>query len=252
MKLLFEVISKSSLSISLNIYMALHPCYFFPTDKEIINSEAQTAKDLADGKDKHNKLPAVSGGSSSEDSQFLGKRKRRQTGQWWLSTEEAKVTDNQPTLKRSKQNNREPSAAAPSPKKKKNKVLKRRNQTQPEPLPSRNTNTAKEKRTKRNRNRSTRGDTPDEMKATDGAFDAIEAEQTEEQAVPEQDPDPVQSSPLVLTHRDHSHNSGKMLLRRIYLDPLLKENNQCYNLKILHYQCLRFNQLIRFVSSSDV
>lgn len=133
------------------------------SDKEIKNSEAQTENDLADGNDKQNKLPVVSEGSSSEDSQMLGKRKRRQTGQWWLScpqsTEETKVTDHQPTLKKSKPNNKEPSAAGPSPAKtKKERVLKRRNQTHKAPSSIQNTNKTKEKKTKRNKNRNTRED----------------------------------------------------------------------------------------------
>lgn len=239
-KILFKIVSKSSEHLYGILYFL-----FFPTDKEIMTSEAQTAKDLADGEDKHNRLPVVSEGNSSEDSQFLGKRKRRQTGKWWVSSphspEEAKVTDNQPTLKRSKQNNTQPSAAVPSPvQTKKNKVLKRRNKTQPEPSSSRNTHKAKEKKTKRNNNKNTRGDTPHEMKATDKIFNAIEAEQIEEeeqqQEVPDQDLDPVQSSPLVLAHRDHSLNSSKTLLRRKYSDPLVKEKNQYHYLKILHYQ----------------
>lgn len=129
------------------------------------------------------------------------------------STEETKVTDNHPTLKKSKQNNKEPSAAVPSSvKAKKDRVLKRRNQTLPAPLSSQNTNKANGKKNRQNQNRNTRGDASDKMKATDKGFDAIEAEQTEEQQqeVPDQDLDPLQSSPLVLVQRDCSLNSGKV------------------------------------------
>ncbi|TDG97321.1 hypothetical protein EPR50_G00224760 [Perca flavescens] len=187
------------------------------SDNKFMNSEAQTERDLADGKDKRNKLPVVSEGSSSED-QILGrgKRKRRQPGQWWLDnliTEETKVTDNQPTLKKLKQHSQEPSATVPSPvKAKKNRVLKKRNLTQPAPSPSHNTNKAKEKKTKQNKNRKTRGDTADEV------FHTNKAEQFEEQQqqeVVDQDLDD-QSSPLDLTHRDHSHNSGQQVFQRVY------------------------------------
>ncbi|XP_038584420.1 titin homolog isoform X2 [Micropterus salmoides] len=193
------------------------------SDKEIKNSEAQTENDLADGNDKQNKLPVVSEGSSSEDSQMLGKRKRRQTGQWWLScpqsTEETKVTDHQPTLKKSKPNNKEPSAAGPSPAKtKKERVLKRRNQTHKAPSSIQNTNKTKEKKTKRNKNRNTREDTPDKKKVTDKVLNGFEAEQIEEQQqeIVDQDPVPVDSSPLDLTHRDHSLSSGDHVFQRVY------------------------------------
>ncbi|XP_051267354.1 nucleolar protein dao-5 isoform X2 [Dicentrarchus labrax] len=185
------------------------------SDKEIVNSEAQT-----DQKEQI-KLPIVSEESSSDNSQIVGKRKRRQTGNWWLScqqsTEETKVTDNQPTVKKSKQNNKEPSAAAPSPvKTKKDRVLKQKSQSQPASPSSQNTNKGKEKKTRRNRNRNTRGDTPEKMKASEEAFDVLEAEQIDEQQqeVPDQDLDPVQSSPLI--HKDHSLNSGDQVFQRVY------------------------------------
>ncbi|XP_044031705.1 uncharacterized protein si:ch211-161h7.4 isoform X2 [Siniperca chuatsi] len=187
------------------------------SDKEIMNFEAHN-------NNKHNKLLDVPEGSLSEDSQILGKRKRRQTGQWWLSrpqsTEETKVTDNQPTLKKSKQNNKKPSTAVPSSvKTKKDRVLlKRRNQTQTALSSSQNTNKAKEKKTKQNKNRNTRGDTSDKIKATDKVYNAIEAEQIEaqQQEILNQDPDLVQSSPLDLTHRDHNLNSGDQVFQRVY------------------------------------
>ncbi|XP_035511537.1 nucleolar protein dao-5 isoform X2 [Morone saxatilis] len=186
------------------------------SDKEIVNSEAQT-----DEKEQ-SKLPIVSEESSSDNSQILGKRKRRPTGNWWLScrqsAEETKVTDNLPTVKKSKQNNKEPSAAAAAPpvKTKKDRVLKQKNQTPPASSSSQNTNKGKEKKTRRNRNRNTRGDKPDKMKASEEAFDVLETEQIDEQQpeVPDQDLDPVQSSPLV--HKDHSLNSGDQVFQRVY------------------------------------
>ncbi|XP_031706442.1 uncharacterized protein LOC116385269 [Anarrhichthys ocellatus] len=178
-------------------------------DKEILNSEAET--------DKRNKTPAVSDGSSSEDHQILGKRKKRPPGQWWSGQqiiEETKVTDDQPTLKKSKQHNQEPSAAAPSPvETKKDRVLKKRKQMQPAPPSTQNTNKAKGKKTKRNKN-TTKDSRPDEV------FQAIEAEQYEEQQQQQQEDQDQdldgQSSRLVLSRKDHSLNSGDRVFERVY------------------------------------
>ncbi|KAM6908115.1 uncharacterized protein PEZ65_016426 [Lycodopsis pacificus] len=171
-------------------------------DKEILNSEAQT--------DKHSKAAAVSDRSSSEDHQILGKRRKRPPGQWWSGqqiTEETKLTDDQPTLKKSKQHNQEPSAAAPSPvETKKDRVLKKRKQTQPAPPSTQNTNKAKGKKTKQNKN--TTDSRPDEV------FQAIEAEQ-QQQEDQDQELD-GQSSPLVLSRKDHSLNSGVRVFQRVY------------------------------------
>ncbi|XP_034416256.1 uncharacterized protein si:ch211-161h7.4 [Cyclopterus lumpus] len=181
-------------------------------DKENMNSEAQKEKDVADKKDKHNKIPVVSEGSSSEDCQILGKRKRRHPGQWWLDqqiSEETKFTDNQLTVKKSKQPNQEPSAAVQSPvKTKKDRALKKRNQTPPAPSSSRNTNKAKGKKSKQNKN-TIEDSRPDEV------FQGIEAEQFDEQLqqeVVDQDLD-GQSSPFV---HSHSHNSGDQVFQRVY------------------------------------
>ncbi|XP_071341242.1 neurofilament heavy polypeptide [Trachinotus anak] len=192
------------------------------SDKELINSDAETVKHVADGKAKQTTLPVMSEGSLSEESQILGKRKRKPTGQWWLSsqsTEKTNVTDNQPTLKKSKKRNKEPRAAEPSPvKAKKDRVLKKGNQKQPAPSSSQSTINSKEKKAKRNKNRPARGDK--KMKATDEIFNVIEAEQVEEQQqqqkVSDQDLDPAQSSPLVLTHRDLSLHSGDQVFQRVY------------------------------------
>lgn len=189
------------------------------TDKEISGSGAQTAKALADGKAKRNRLPVVSAGSLSEDSEVIGKRKRKQPGEWWLSCpesiEETKVTDNQPTIKKPKQNNKESRAGLPSPVKvKKDRVLKRRNQKQPAPASSEHTNTAEEKTTKRNINRIRRGETPDKRKTTD-VFNTIEVEQIEDQDVPDQDLDVEDLSPLVFAQRDLSLSSGKVIVEEL-------------------------------------
>ncbi|XP_056221085.1 protein piccolo [Seriola aureovittata] len=195
-----------------------------PSDKEMMNSDAQTAEDLADGKTKQNTLSVVSEGSLSEESQILGKRKRKQTGQWWLSgtqsAEETKATDNQPTLKKSKQHNKEPSATEPSPvKAKKDRPLKKRNQKQPAPSSSQSTTLARERKPKQNKKG---GVSREKTKAVDEVFNTIEAEQFEEQQqqeeeeVPDHDLDPVHSSPLVLAHRDLSLNPGEQLFQRVY------------------------------------
>ncbi|GAA6214990.1 microtubule-associated protein 1B-like [Lates japonicus] len=198
------------------------------SDNEIMNSDAQTAKDLEDGEAEQNRLPVVSQGSSSEEGQVLGKRKRKQTGQWWLCTppctEETVISDNQPTLKKSKQHKKEPRAAEPSPvKAEKDRVLKKSYQKQSAPLSSHNTVKAKkEKKTKQYKNRPAREDMPGRMKATDEVFHFTEAEQVEEEqqeeeeVAPDQDLDPLQSSPLVFTHRDLSLNSGDQVFQRVY------------------------------------
>ncbi|KAK1885339.1 Centromere protein C [Dissostichus eleginoides] len=69
------------------------------SDKEIMNPEAQTDEDSADvKKDKNNKLPVVSEGSSPDDSLTLGRRRRRPPGEWWMhrSPEETTGKCNQP------------------------------------------------------------------------------------------------------------------------------------------------------------
>lgn len=151
---------------------------------------------------------------SSEDDEIIGKRKRRQPGQWWLNssdrTEETKATESQPTLKKSKQTNREPSIAVASPVKK-NKVSTKGNQTQPVSSSSRSTSKAQDKRTKQNKNRSKRGGTPSQRTEIREVFVVNEAEQIQRQEVQDQDLDPLQSSPLA--HRDHSLNSGKFMVK---------------------------------------
>lgn len=184
---------------------------FCSTDEQIISQEEQKAKTLADGNVKQDKLPNLSAGSSSEESDIFGKRKRKQPGQWWLtcppSTEETKVTDKHPTLKKSKQNNKDLRAGVPSPvKAKKDRVLKRRHQKQPVPVSSENTNTVEVKKTKR-KNRIAREETPDKRKTTDEVFKAMEMEQIEDQDeqhnVLDEDPD-LHLSPLVFAERDLS------------------------------------------------
>ncbi|KAM7369883.1 hypothetical protein PAMP_011172 [Pampus punctatissimus] len=177
------------------------------TAKEQRGSEEHAAvQDLGSLSDKEqivngkNKQLVVSEGSSSDDGQVLGKRKRNPPGQWWLScpnsTEERKVTTNQPVLKRSKQN------------RKSDGLLKQRNH---------NTN---KKKIKQNKRRNTRGDNPDKMKATVkelhmGSSEQIE-DQEKQQDLSDQDMDPAQSGPLVFLHREDSFNSRDQIFQRVY------------------------------------
>lgn len=151
---------------------------------------------------------------SPGDDEIIGKRKRRQPGQWWLNssdrTKETKAAESQPTLKKSKQTDREPSAAVASPVKK-NRVSKKGNQSQPASSSSRSTSKAQDKRTKPKENRSKRGGTSSQRTEIREGFDVNEAKQIQRQEVQDQDLDPVQSSPLV--HRDHSLNSGKFMVK---------------------------------------
>ncbi|XP_034998814.2 muscle M-line assembly protein unc-89 [Hippoglossus stenolepis] len=190
------------------------------SDKQIMNSDAQTVKD--------NKLPAVTETSSSEESPILGKRKRKPIGQWWMSgpesTEETKVPDNHLTHKRSKQHSKEPSAAEASPvKTKKVKVLKKINQKRPVTLISQNTTKGKAKKTRQNKNRPAGGDAPNKMRATDEVLNTTDTEQIEaqqhqpeEEDVLDQDLDFGQSSPMVFQERDINPNSGQQVCQKVY------------------------------------
>ncbi|XP_028289400.1 protein IWS1 homolog isoform X3 [Parambassis ranga] len=117
---------------------------------------------LTDGMSEQNQPPGDSEENSSEVSQIHGKRKRKQTGLWWLSCPQStEETDNhQPTLKKSKENNKKPNTAETSPIKAKGKVFKKRNHNEPV-----HTNKATEKR--RRQNKKTRGDMLDKMKTTE-------------------------------------------------------------------------------------
>uniref|UniRef100_UPI0037E78691 nucleolar protein dao-5 n=1 Tax=Semicossyphus pulcher TaxID=241346 RepID=UPI0037E78691 len=181
------------------------------SDKETLNYEAPPAKDSVDGKDEQSEHSLVSERSSAEGDQILGKRKRKQTGEWWLPA--TTVTYNQPTVKKSKQI-KEPIAATPSPvKAKKDKVVKKKHQTERAPSYSQDAN--KEKKTKQRKNRNKRGDTPDRMKATEEVCE--QTEEQEQQDEVQQDLDlAVQSSPLDLAHRDHSLSLGDQVFQRVY------------------------------------
>ncbi|KAJ4925070.1 hypothetical protein JOQ06_017808 [Pogonophryne albipinna] len=79
---------------------------------------ALSDEDSADFKrDKNNKLPLVSEGSSPDDSLTRGRRRKRPPGEWWMhrSPEETTGKCNQPPVKEATRQNTEPSAAAASP-----------------------------------------------------------------------------------------------------------------------------------------
>ncbi|XP_029004980.1 neurofilament heavy polypeptide [Betta splendens] len=187
-----------------------------PLDKEIIGSGAQTGKTLADEKAEQIAPPAGSTGSSSEDSEFFGKRKRKQPGQWWIScpqnAEETKVTDNQPTTKKSKPNKRQPTAELPSPiKPKKDKDLKKINQKLSVPVASKHTNTAADKKKKLNVKR--RVETPDKRKTTDVEQIDVKDQQLD---VAGQDQVHEDLSPFKFAPRHLSLGSGTKVFQKVY------------------------------------
>lgn len=170
--------------------------------------EAQTEE-----KGERDKQPAVSE-EISGDSPIIRKRKRRQPGEWWISScqrpEETDVTDSQLTPKKSKQNKEEPRTTRVSPlKAKKDGAAKRSNHKQPALSTVQKTKKQtlkggnKEKRDKQNDNLNLKGSVPGRRKL----FDEVEGEQLEQQ-----DRLPLHSSPLFLPERDHGLNSSKEAL----------------------------------------
>lgn len=150
------------------------------------------------------KHPSVSRESSPED-EVLVKRKRKQTGQWWLSsyenTEEPK--NKKPTVKKPRRNSKDLSTAVLSlVKAKRDKAHKKRNQKQSVLLLNEHKN--KEKKTKQTRKRRV---APDESKAADEIFNTNDPEQEQQQILDENLVE-EDSSPLVFSRRDYSINSG--------------------------------------------
>ncbi|XP_071063027.1 triadin-like isoform X3 [Pseudochaenichthys georgianus] len=205
---------------------------------------ALSDEDSADVKrDKNNKLPLVSEGSSPDDCLTRGRRKTRPPGEWWMhrSPEETTGKCNQPPVKEATRQNTEPSAAAASPVRPKkdkcdqltikkykkpnqepcgappvkDKVLKNINPTQPAAPTSQKTN-------KENKP-STGGETQGEESHMTEAepFEEEEEEQEEEQEEQQEEEEEeegkeeeeaeedVLSSPLVFSHRELSDNSGE-------------------------------------------
>ena len=184
-----------------------------------MNCDTETAIDLSDEKAEQNQQLVESDRSSFEENQIVGKRKRKQVGRRGLkspqSIEVKKVTDNQPTLKKTKKDNKEPNAAEPSSvKAREDRVLRKRNWKQSALSSSQSTIKAQEWKTKQSKSRPATRDKPDKMKAMDEVFNTTEAEpieeQDEQQEVLDQDQDPEHSSPLVFRQKDLSLNSGKI------------------------------------------
>lgn len=168
-----------------------------PIDKEIATLEVNR-------KTKLNKPAANSEERSSKDDYNLCKRRRKPTGQWWLTSQSAEEAENPLPPKKSKQNsNKEPSTTAPNVQAKKDKANMKRNRKQPAPASSGHTNQPKE--SKQTKKRKPKGK---KQKETDEIIDTVE--EKEEQQFPDQDLNQEDSSPMVFTHRDVSINSGKV------------------------------------------
>lgn len=185
-----------------------------PADAEDLASSAdeKVTKSKVDERNTANKHPAGPGEGSSGESEDLGKRKRKQTGQWWLScpqsTEETQSW--QPTPKKSKQPSKDSKAAVISPVKTKKGNINKRKTTQKSPVKLSSEHTGKERKSKQTKKKPTREATPDRMKAADEIPNTSAAEQ-EQQEIPDQQ----QSSPLVFAHRDLSTDSGQ-IFQKVY------------------------------------
>ncbi|XP_047424764.1 transcriptional regulator ATRX isoform X4 [Mugil cephalus] len=165
------------------------------TDKEMI------IKPDAGGKSKRKNQPAaperISDDGCSSDAPQVGKRRRKSTGQWWLSFPQSSNESNNLHLtpKKSKQNNEEADVTSPVKAKKAN-VLKESQKRRP--------HTGKGKKTKQDKKRNARGNAADEI------FNTAEAEHNDK----ELDQDQEQSSPLLFSHRDHGLNSAAAISPR--------------------------------------
>ncbi|XP_029979442.1 altered inheritance of mitochondria protein 21 isoform X2 [Sphaeramia orbicularis] len=185
-----------------------------PSEIPMVDGEA--ANVLPNGISNENKLSNTEEGSSSENCQIPNKRKRKQTGQWWLScpqnTEEMPVSDNQqPTVKKTKQINKESTAAVASPVKSlPGGGLKKSKQRQSVATSSQKqrqkTNEGKARRIK---TKPRRAGSPDKKKAThkESNEDSAEPIQEQEPEAPDEELNGGQSTPVVDPHRDRSINS---------------------------------------------
>lgn len=132
--------------------------------------------------------------TSSED-EVVRKRRRKPPGQWWLcSPQSAAETVEAPSSPPSspppkEQSKKAPAATTPTSKqtKKKEEAAKKR------PPSSQNAVAAKEKKTKQDKKRD---------------VDLVDKRMRSEEE-PEEEPDPVQSSPAGLAGQEHSPHSGK-------------------------------------------
>ncbi|XP_037549889.1 proteoglycan 4 [Nematolebias whitei] len=175
-------------------------------------SDKEIAILKVNGKTKPNKQAANSEEHSSKDDNNLCKRRRKPTGQWWLTSQNAEEAENPLPPKKSKQNStKEPSTTAPTVQAKKDKADKKKSQKQPALASSSLANQPKESKCKQTKTRKTKGKN---QKETDEIIDTAEAK--EEQQFPDQDLNQEDSSPLVFTHRDVSINSGGEVFQKVY------------------------------------
>ncbi|XP_029935853.1 treacle protein isoform X2 [Myripristis murdjan] len=181
--------------------------HFSPAE-EIMKPEVQrevASADPANGKAKQIK-PLIDGEESSpENSQMLGKRKRRKPGEWWLScpqiAEETKVNDVPPVLKKSKQKLR---AEVFSPiKPRKAEDLGERIQSVLSPSQT-TKQKAEKKKTKLNKKKTRTVET-----STDQESNVAEELQDQEQQVLDQDS-------YDFPQREHTHAAGDKIFHRTY------------------------------------
>lgn len=175
---------------------------FCLADKNILTPDT-------DGASERKKQAVDSEESSSEACQLPRMRKQTPAGQRGLKCpQHTEETDKQQaTFKKSKQNNRKPSAAETSPvaNAKKDTLMRKEKQKR-----SASTNKSTEKKRKRNKNT----DTSDEKHKTGEVFKL--AEELEQQDIPDQDLNQEHSSPLVFTHKDISLNTGEVQYSHLY------------------------------------
>ncbi|KAF6727313.1 hypothetical protein FQA47_022629 [Oryzias melastigma] len=163
------------------------------TDEEFVESKENR-------KNKKLNPPVESGRSSSEETE---RRKRKPTGRWWLSSGSGEESpDQQPKLQKLNKVSKKPSAAVCSPVKAKK---------QPVGQFSKQKNERKEKNPKRTKK--TKNAEEVESAKSKAADELLDMEQQE---VPDQNLDQVESSPLMVTPR---HKSDK-LFQKVY-------NNVC-------------------------
>lgn len=200
-----------------------HDDVFREQSQEIVQEPAGTAdlrditaKDIlstAEREAKKDKKSATATSSSSEDAQLVGRRKKKQPGDWWVSCPQSpEKTENPQPLKKPKQNSKEPGTTVPSTlKNKKGKVYTRRNAKETTKSSSDHTSEAKESIRKQTKRRIA-GD----KKIKETATKTLTAKaELEEQKIPDQDLD-EESSPLVFSKRDHSLNLGGEPFQKVY------------------------------------
>lgn len=155
--------------------------------------------------------------SSSAESQVIRKRQRRPPGHWWVSSaisaEAADVTEPQPMAKKPEQRSTE-SMQSPA-KRKKGEDLERLADKEPVPSTNQKKSQARGKKPLQNKSGGQVRVKPRKTKASHKVFVETEAEQVKvrEQQQELLDSDPLNSSPLLLPLRDHSSNSGEVIVK---------------------------------------